>query len=175
MHYARIPYTMRNNNIRLKRLRFSDIPFLGEWLKHQEISISQKFHKIKFLSWLHVWWWITKTFALIYCIECDSLRIGFIGLYNLKLGKSAEMTLVIFKIENRRRGYGSSAFGLLAQYLKDHHIINKIIVRTEIGNVISLTFWQKLGFRKVHISHDIATMHIDFNYYSLNLIDTLLQ
>ena len=175
MYYARIPYAISNNNIKLRRLRFSDIPFLDEGLKHQGISLSHKLNKIEFFSWLYVWWWITKTFTLIYCIESNSIRIGFIGFYNLNLGKSAELTLVIFKTENRRHGYGSRAFGLLARYLKDHHIINKIIVRIETDNVISLAFWQKLGFRKVSISHDIATMHIDLNNYSLDSMNRLLH
>jgi ribosomal protein S18 acetylase RimI-like enzyme len=175
LHYARIPYTMRNGNMRLRRLLFTDIPFLHFALKEQGIypfrTISCQ-HKLS--SWLSLWWWIKTTFTVTYCIESSSQRVGFVSLYNLILGKSSEITLVIFKRENRRCGYGGKAFALLAGYLKNHDILDKIIVKTEMANLVGLTFWQKLGFKEDNVSHEIVTMHIDLEEYPSGSGDTSL-
>lgn len=162
-HVVRIPYTLTSGDILLRRCRFSDFPFLRDGLKNQGIFTSRELHKTVFFLWLSVWWWIKITFAVIYCIEFSSQRVGFIGLYNLELGRSSEITLVIFRREHRRCGYGSKAFTLLVGYLKNHDILDKIIVKTEMTNLVALTFWQKLGFKEDKVSHDIATMHLDLD------------
>ena len=141
MFYTRIPRYIEYAQIGLRQLRFSDIPFLCDGLRDKEILATNGLSKQIFSSWLSVWWWVKKTFTLIYCIKCDSKRIGFIGLYNLKLGKSAEMTLVIFDRDMRRVGYGSKAFNIFAQNLKKHSIAEKIIVKVRIDNNISISFW----------------------------------
>ena len=133
-HVARIPYTLTRGDIHLRRCRFSDFPFLRDGLKIQGIFPSHELHKTVFFLWLSVWWWIKTTFTVIYCIEFSSQQVGFIGLYNLELGGSSEITLVIFRREHRRCGYGSRAFALLAGYLKNHDILDKIIVKTGFLN-----------------------------------------
>jgi ribosomal protein S18 acetylase RimI-like enzyme len=165
MFYTRIPRHIEYAQIGLRQLRFSDIPFLCDGLRDKEILATNGLSKQISLSWLSVWWWIKKTFTLIYCIKCDSKRIGFIGLYNLKLGKSAEMTLVIFDKDMRRAGYGSKAFNIFAQNLKKHSIAEKIIVKVRIDNNISISFWQKLGFKELNKINGIQTMCINLNSY----------
>jgi len=154
MFYARIPRHIEDGHIGLRQLRFSDVSFLCDGLRGKEILANNGLSKTISSSWLSVWWWIKKTFTLIYCIKCDSKRIGFIGLYNLKLGKSAEMTLVIFEKNFRRLGYGTTAFTIFAKYLKGHSIAENIIVRIKTSNTVSISFWQKLGFKEISRKND---------------------
>jgi RimJ/RimL family protein N-acetyltransferase len=163
MFYTRIPRHIEYAQIGLRQLRFSDIPFLCDRLRGKEIFATNGLSKQISLSWLSVWWWIRKTFTLIYCIKCDSKRIGFIGLYNLKLGESAEMTLVIFDKDMRRLGYGSKVFTAFTNYLKDHYIVKKIVVRIKTDNLVSISFWQKLGFRELNVINDIMILHINLD------------
>jgi len=154
MFYARIPRHIEDGHIGLRLLRFSDVSFLCNKLRDKDILATNGLSKTISSSWLSVWWWIKKTFTLVYCIKCDSKRIGFIGLYKLKLGKSAEMTLVIFDKDMRRIGYGSRAFTIFTKYLKDHYIVKKMVVRIKTDNLISISFWKKLGFREISIKND---------------------
>ena len=162
MYCARIPYSFRSGSIRIRRLLFTDIPFLSSALKEEgSYPFGNTAHKKLSSSWFALWLWIKKTFTIVYCIEVRSQRIGFIGLYNLELGKSSEIALVIFNKTNRRRGYGSKAFKVLTQYLRNHGILDALIVRVETNNVISRRFWHKLGFMEDKVLHEIVTMHID--------------
>jgi len=113
-------------------------------------------------SWFFVWSCIKKTFELAYCVEFESKLIGFIGLYNLQLGKSAEMALVIFGANNRRMGYGTGAFHILAQTLRRCNFIEKIVVKVREDNDASLSFWTGLGFADVHSLDRIKVMSLDF-------------
>jgi RimJ/RimL family protein N-acetyltransferase len=163
MFYTRIPRHIEYAEIGLRQLRFSDIPFVFDGLRDKEILATNGLSKQTSLSWLSVWWWIKKTFPLIYCIKCDTRRIGFIALYNLKLGESAEMTLVILDKKMRRLGYGSKVFITFANYLKVHYIVKKIVVRIKTDNLISIAFWQKLGFRELNVVNDILILHINLH------------
>ncbi|MGB9716226.1 MAG: GNAT family N-acetyltransferase [Thermodesulfovibrionales bacterium] len=61
-------------------------------------------------------------------------------------GKSAEMSLIIFDRNNRRMGYGTSAFNLLAVHLKRHSIVKKIFITVRADNYGTLSFWKKTRF-----------------------------
>lgn len=71
------------------------------------------------------------------------------------------MTLVIFDKKNRRIGYGTRAFHILAQTLKRCHLIEKIIVKVKEDNHASIAFWTELGFENMHSFNDIKVMSID--------------
>jgi RimJ/RimL family protein N-acetyltransferase len=158
-----MPRCMKDNNFKLRVFGIFDVPFLCEGLRDKEILTANGLSKQISSSWLSVWWWIKKTFAIIYCIECDSKRIGFISLYDLRLDKSAEMTLVIFDKNIRRHGYGSRAFRIFTQNLKKKSIVERIMVRVKTDNSISASFWHKLGFKELHVTNGIKTMFIDLN------------
>jgi len=154
---------MKDSNIRLRPLRILDCPFLRNGLRDE---VTLKTHELSspiFSSWLFVWWWIKKTFVLVYCIENDSRRIGFVGLYSLRLGKSAEISIVIFDKSARRLGYGSRSCNILLQNLKKYSIVEKIIARVKTDNKISLSFLQKLGFVEISNFDGIINMSMDLN------------
>lgn len=163
MFYTKIPRYMKDDNFRLRPLRIFDGPFISNGLRDEVILKANGLNKPINSSWFFIWWWIRKTFMLAYCIECDSKRIGFIGLYNLRLGKSAEMTLVIFDKNNRRLGYGSRAFNILARNIKRNFLVETIIVKVKTDNHISASFWQKLGFKELNSTDEIKIMRMDLS------------
>jgi RimJ/RimL family protein N-acetyltransferase len=158
---AKVPRCMKDDKFKLRAFRISDIPFLCDGLKDKWILTTDGLSKQISLSWLSVWWWIKKTFTFIYCIICDSKRIGFIGLYNLKPRESAEMTLVILDQNERRIGHGTRAFRIFTQTLKKCNLIEKIIVKVKEDNHTSIAFWRKLGFEDMHSLDGIRVMSID--------------
>jgi len=148
MFYARFPRYMKDGHIRLRPLRILDGPFMRHGFRKKEIQEANCLSKPISSAWFSVWWWLKINFAVSYCIEIDSKRVGFIGLYNLRLGKSSELTLMIFDESVRRLGLGSTAFDLLAQNLRKHSIVKKIVVRVKTENEASI-FWRKLGFEEI--------------------------
>jgi RimJ/RimL family protein N-acetyltransferase len=168
MLYARIPRHVEDGNMRLRLLSLFDTPFLCDGFRSQEISDASGFRNTPALPWLSVLWWIKKTFSIVYCIEFNSERIGFIGLYNLQPGESAEITLVIFDKSMRRKGYGSRAFNLFSQTINRKSLAEIIILKVKADNHISISFWESLGFKELSRKNDIKTMHIDLRIYNKN-------
>jgi ribosomal protein S18 acetylase RimI-like enzyme len=165
MFCTRIPRFIEDGSIRLRPLRVFDGPFLMSGLKDEDILSANGLNKHIASSWFFAWWWIKKTFMPAYCIECASGRIGFIGLYNLIIGKSAEMTLVILDKNMRRLGYGSKAFNIFAQNLQRHSVIEKILIKVKTDNHSALSFWRKVGFLEINTFDGLTTMSMDLNSY----------
>jgi RimJ/RimL family protein N-acetyltransferase len=165
MWCARLPGYIEDGHVGLRLLGLSDIADVKEALGTPEISAASRLNKTASPSWLSVWWWIRTTFPLIYSIEYNSRRIGFIGIYNLKPGRSSEISLVIYKDRDRKRGYGSRACAIFTKYLKEHHLLKQLIVKIKKDNEISISFWQKLGFRELQINDTVVTLHMDIDDY----------
>ena len=158
MFYARIPRYMANPPIRLRPARVLDGPFLSEGLKRKDFLLVNDLKKSLHSSWFLAWWWMRKSFVCTYCILLDSRRIGFIGMYNLRLHKSVEISLFIFEQHVRHLGYGSKALNLLAQNLKRFSFVDEIIVRVRLDNRAALSFYQKNGYRVLSTEGPIITM-----------------
>jgi len=158
--YARFPRSMNDNDLRLRPFRIFDSPFMSNGLRDEVILKANGLSEPISSSWLFVWWWIKKTFLITYCIECDSRRIGFVGLHDLRLGESTEITMVLFDSNIRGLGYGSRVFALLAQNLKKYSIAEKVIAQVKIDNCVSLSFVRKLGFVEEGISDNIVTLSL---------------
>jgi RimJ/RimL family protein N-acetyltransferase len=152
------------NSLRLRRARLSDGPFFGEMMRDRNILETSGLHRPIATLWFPVWWWIKKKYECLYCIEIESIRIGFIGLYNLKAGDSCEISLVIFRREHRRLGHGREAFTLFVRDLVRRMPVEKIIVRVKTENHGSLSFWTSLGFKEIcEDSGDIKIMSMNLN------------
>ena len=163
-----IPVDMEDHNIRLRRLRFSDGLFIMNGLKDEVILNASGLSRPIHTSWFSLWWWIKKTFIPAYCIECDSKPIGFIGLYDLKIGESTEISLAIFDNSFRRRGYGTRAFKLLALHLQRHSVVRKVRAKVMRDNHHAISFWRRAGFTKTEPTDDvIITMSMDLNKLSM--------
>lgn len=163
MFCTRIPRHMEDGLIRLRPLRIFDGPFLCNELREKHVSEANGLRKPLSSSWLLVWWWIKRTFVLAYSIECDSRRIGFIGLHNLRLGKSAEISLAIFDSTLRHHGYGTRAFRLLAQRLQRGSIIERIFAQVRADNHSARSFCKRLGFSELDNLDGVVDMSMDLN------------
>lgn len=163
MFCARVPRHMEVDHVRLRTVRVFDGSFLCDGLRDKDVLAATGLSEPRSSSWLFVWWWIKKTFILAYCIECDSRRIGFIGLYDLRLGKSAEISLAIFDNDWRRHGHGTRAFSLLAQRLERGSIIERVLAQVRADNHSALSFCRRLGFVEIGILDGVVNMSMDLN------------
>jgi len=94
--------------------------------------------------------WMVTTFQVFYVCEIEESRgrrmVGFVGIYNLEIGRSLYLAIAVFNPEDRGRGYGSRAVGLLLNYLHGHGIAERVCVEVLKTNLDSLRFFEKLGF-----------------------------
>lgn len=163
--YVKVTRSMRDDNLRLRPLRIFDGHFIHRALKDEIGLKANGLKRITDSSWFSLWWWIKRTYSYSFCIELDSKPIGFIGLYNLALGKSADISLSIFDETLRRRGYGTRSFKLFAQSLRRHSVVKNIFVRVKTDNHKALSFWSKLDFSGTSMLNDIINMSMDLNSY----------
>jgi len=140
---------MAENNIRLRPVRIFDALFIHSRFVSDDFPATKGLIRPVTASWFLLWWWIKKTFTFSYCILVDEKQTGFIGLYNMQPCSSVEISLALFEKDMRRKGYGSRAFHLLMHDLEKHQLADKIFVRVDKDNFISLAFWKKLGFEEV--------------------------
>jgi len=155
---AYIPRRMSDGNMRLRPFRILDSSFINNSLRDKDILKASNLKEPLSRSWFPFWWWMKRTYASLHCMEVNSKCIGFIGLYNLKPDRSAEMTLIIFDARHRHLSYGSRAFNIFTRFLKRY--FSKIIVRVRTGNHASIAFWTKLGFRELYTLKGIKVMSL---------------
>ncbi len=157
-----IPAYIEDAEIRLRQLRLSDGLFMINGLKDEIILNSCGVSGPINSSWFSLWWWLKRTFMPAYCIEIDSKPIGFIGLYDLVLGESAEISLAIFDKTFRRKGYGTRAFNLLVRHMKRHSVVKEIQAKIIRGNHHAISFWRRVGFLQLNTPNDtIISMSMD--------------
>ena len=147
---------MSDDRVKLRPLRIFDGPSVRNGLREMDVLRSDGMNRLLSLSWLSVWWWLKRTYPLLYCIDVDSNCVGLTGLYDLKNDGSCEMTLIIFDSKNRRRGYGTRVFNLLAENLSSHNSKIKVSIRKD--NLSSISFWKKLGFEELPDKGEIKMM-----------------
>ena len=157
----RIRRQIEHDGIRLRPLRIFDVPLIKKRFRDKEALGTTGSGKPASGGCLSVWWWLKKTYPILFCIEVESKCVGFIGLYNLEPRESAEITLVIFDGGMRRRGYGSKAYDAVATSLCRSLFFKRIIVRANADNQPSISFWKKLGFEELHTGNGVKTMTKD--------------
>ncbi|MCL4475783.1 MAG: GNAT family N-acetyltransferase [Nitrospirae bacterium] len=153
----RIPRHIEHDGIVLRPLRIFDVPLIRKGLRDKDVLRTTGPGKPVSGGCLLVWWWLKKTYPILFCIEVASKCIGFIGLYNL-IGESAEVTLVLLDNGNRRLGYGSRAYRAFVTNLPRSSFIKKFIVTVKADNYPSISFWKKLGFEELDSMNGIKTM-----------------
>jgi len=98
------------------------------------------------------------TFRVIYLVEMkenDGCRIiGFLGLYDMELGRHLRVSLTIFNPEDRGRGYGEKALTLLLSLLQENGAAEVVHAEILKSNVPSLQFCRKLGFKVKRLHQD---------------------
>lgn len=156
-----VPGYLSEEKLRLRPVRLSDGPFMKNGFGEKDVLEANGSGRQMSASWFFVWWWIKKTYVYSYCIDLDSRPIGFIGLYNLRPDKSADISLAIFDSVLRRNGYGTRAFRLFAKSLQRHPALERIFVSVQAENYAARSFWRHLGFGEATASGGIVDMSLD--------------
>jgi RimJ/RimL family protein N-acetyltransferase len=95
--------------------------------------------------------WLMTTFQIVYIIKVrktNGLRmVGFVGLYNVELGRSLRLSLEIFHPEDRRQGYGRNSLELLLNSLQANNVVEKVVVEVSKNNAPSLLLFSGASFR----------------------------
>lgn len=139
----RMPRAIGLSGIALRPLKLADGFTLSEIR-----STDNHFGHSRVLKWWNVlrcWFLLRRIFPLIYAIEKGSRVVGFTGLYDIRAGRSAEMSLWI-KEGERRRGTGTEAASMLIGASGSSGLVRELIVKIDPDNDASSSFWQKLGF-----------------------------
>lgn len=97
--------------------------------------------------------WLKSTFNLLYLIEIQAhgrQRItGFVGFYGLRAAEECLwMSLAIFDVDDRRRGYGGRAVQLVCDFLQQETGIKRVFVEIAKRNHTSLSFFQACSFSR---------------------------
>ncbi|MBE0617751.1 MAG: GNAT family N-acetyltransferase [Proteobacteria bacterium] len=95
-------------------------------------------------QWLPLWLRVRRTFTPAYVLVLEGRRIGFVGLYELRLGHSGKLSMNLG--EYRRRGYGGRAFQLLRRSLAKHGVVRELLAEIQPRNEASLSFLLSVGF-----------------------------
>ncbi len=149
MFIAYLSASIEDRDLRLRRIRISDGPLLSKLLEHDDILKSSGISAPRRTPWVLFYWWLRRTFLVASCIERESRTIGFIGLSKPPIGKSAEISLVIFDPTNRRRGFGTRAFQLSCRVFYALTPEDILLVKVQNDNEAALSFWSKLGFENL--------------------------
>jgi len=102
--------------------------------------------------------WMKNTFRVIYLIEIEENGgrriIGFVGLYDIELGRNLKLSLAVFNPEDRGRGYGEKAITVLLSLLHENGAAEVVYAEILKNNVPSLGLCTKLGFEVKSLSQD---------------------
>ncbi len=102
--------------------------------------------------------WTKNTFQVIYAIEILETGtpriIGFIGLYQLELGRRVSLSLHIFHYQDRNRGHGEKALIILLNLLQENGAAEVVNVEILKNNLPSLRLFRKVGFRVRRVFQD---------------------
>jgi diamine N-acetyltransferase len=103
-----------------------------------------------------LWRWLRSTFQVLYVIERERAYahriVGFIGLYDLDMGRRASLSTVLFDPRDRRQGYGRESVHILLDFLEKAGVAKQVYVEVLKGNLTSMMFFQEMGF-KIQASH----------------------
>jgi RimJ/RimL family protein N-acetyltransferase len=140
---------MESGGLTLRLYRLRDLPVLHSLFK-REIFLEASGAELKASSSLSFYRWIKSTFQIVYLIEVeepDGHRIvGFVGLYNMRVGQGLWISFTIFNLKDRSRGYGTKALELLLNLLQKNGAAETVYAEVSKTNVASLCFLRKLGF-----------------------------
>ncbi len=90
--------------------------------------------------------WLLVTFRVIYLMEMKKTVFGFVGLYGMKPGERLILSIAIFNPEDRGKGYGTEALGLLLPHLGKRGLAGEVIAEVSGTNTRSLSFFKEAGF-----------------------------
>ena len=141
---------MKKRSIILCLYRLKDLPALCSLFNRETSLVATGSEPKVFTSILSLWKWINTTFQVLYIIVVgeNSRRriIGFIGLYNIKLGRSLYLSPVLFDHRDKGHGHGRDALELLMDFLQADAVVKEVYAEVPKTNAQSLHFFRGLGF-----------------------------
>jgi RimJ/RimL family protein N-acetyltransferase len=140
---------IENGGLTLRLCRLKDL-FALLPLFTPEIFLEASGSVLKASSLLGFYKWLKTTFQVIYVIEIEESEgpriVGFAGLYNMKIGKSLWLSLAIFKLKDRRQGYGTRSLELLLDLFQRNGAAETVYAEVLKWNMPSLRFLRRFGF-----------------------------
>jgi ribosomal protein S18 acetylase RimI-like enzyme len=146
LRWARLPKCMGDHELQLRPLSIFDMLFLKSAVTVAEQPKTGKMGMSLHSSGLAMWWRLKRASVCCYCVLLRSRRIGWLGLHNLRLGESVELSLAILEPTLRGCGYGTRALHLLADSLGRHCVAQELWVQVRTANAAAVRFWEKHGF-----------------------------
>ncbi len=154
MVIAKAPRLLQEGRLTLRPLRIWDGPSISRALMSEDLLKCCGLTRPLDITWPFFYRRLRAMYPLAYCIECASETVGFIGLYNIRPDKSAEMSLMVFSLLHRRAGLGTTAFRLLTSALERNRLVTRWVVSVLKDNIPAYSFWKKLGFEEVQHADD---------------------
>ena len=153
--------SLQGENIRLRALEPDDIKFLYElennealWEISGTVTPYSKYILKQYLENAHLDIFEVKQLRLCICDKDDTV-IGLIDLFDFDpKNHRAGLGLVILEMENRNKGVGAEAIGLLTEYGFSTLQLRQIYANVVSGNDASLHLFKKLGFKEIGIKKD---------------------
>jgi len=151
---ARLPRRIKNETVTLRLSRYRDLSILSALftpglilqMNGQRNRLAPK----AFRSLFSFSRWLRTTFQLVYIIEvprsAGARIVGFIGCYDMEIGQSLCLSVAIFHLGDRQRGYGHQALELLLRDLQKNSIVETVCMEVLSTNLPSLSLCHKLGF-----------------------------
>jgi RimJ/RimL family protein N-acetyltransferase len=149
---------LEEGDLVLQFCRLRDLPALHSLITLEVFRQTASAESQTFCSPFSFLKWVIRTFQVIYLIEVDENPghriIGFVGFYDMELGRSLRLSLTIFNPEERRRGYGEKALKLLLNLLQENGAAETVQAEILEENVPSLRLCTKLGFKVKRVYED---------------------
>jgi RimJ/RimL family protein N-acetyltransferase len=147
---AKLPRRITGKSLTLREYRLTDLAQLYGLLRADVLLQANGVVYTETPTFGSFCFWILTTFPLAYVIEVMAdggpRIVGFVGLYDLTLGRRLWVSVAIFQPEDRRQGYGKQALSLLLGGLARHRVVSKVYADVLRANTPSQRLFAQLGF-----------------------------
>lgn len=148
--FARFYRSFRGERLTLRRSRLRDMLVLFSLFTPEVLWQTNRVKSRDFRSLWSFYRWIKTTFQICYVIlteeEPERRILGFVGFYDIDIGRQLWLSLAIFNPADRRQGYGSQALALVLHSLQKSMEVKAVCVEIHETNTPSLRLCAKLGF-----------------------------
>ncbi len=154
--------TLQGEHIYLRALEPSDLDFLYALENEEAIwevsHTSQPFSKYVLQQYLensHRDIYEVKQLRLVICAAEDDKVLGFIDLFDFEpKHRRVGVGIIIFKEQDRGKGYAVEALQLLSRYVATHLNVHQIYANITADNERSKKLFENLGYQAVGVKKD---------------------
>lgn len=150
-------FSLQNDIIILRPLEPEDLSFLyqcenntNNWKVSNTLVPYSKYILKQYIENSHLDIYTTKQLRLMIVAKETDLVVGAIDLFDFDpYHQRAGIGILIESIEDRMKGFASSALQLLTKYCFNHLKLNQIYCNIGESNSASITLFSKLGFKQM--------------------------